>query len=105
MADFILNKGDLRDNLKIQITDGGNIVDLTNANSVTFKLADLLSKTMTITDAVNGRCEYEWQSGDTDLEPGIYYCQFVVKWSDDDPETFPRQDNEFELEITGDVDV
>jgi len=99
----MMNKGDLRDNLKIQLTDGGNIVDLSSANSVTFKLGSELSETMTITDAVNGKCKYEWQSGDTDLSPRTYYCQFVVEWDDGDEETFPREKNDFTLKVTGDV--
>jgi hypothetical protein len=47
---------------------------------------------MTITDALGGVVQYDWQSGDTDTA-GSYYAEFEVTYNDGAVETFPNNQN------------
>jgi hypothetical protein len=72
-------------------------VDLTTATSVVAKLrrfhqTTVLSKTMTVTDQVNGIVETDWGAGDTDT-PGTYAVEFLVTWSGGTTQRFPQASN------------
>lgn len=51
-----------------------------------------INETMTITDALNGVVQYDWQAGDTDTV-GTYYVEFQVTYADASVETFPNNGN------------
>lgn len=78
-----LKVGDLQPYYYAQILDSSeNPVDLTGA-SVSFTMKDVSGtikvnlQAATVTDAVNGKVEYRWQSGDTDTA-GRYLVEFKV---------------------------
>lgn len=99
MVDFWIKKDDLRPNIEATLEDeNNNAVDLSNASSVDFHMKKFdssstkVDSSATITDAANGKVEYEWSSGDTDTA-GDYIAEFEVMWSDSDPETYPNFEN------------
>jgi len=52
----------------------------------------VLTKTLDVTDAAQGLCEYQWVAGDTDT-PGTYYIEVLVTFSGPIPERFPQRFN------------
>jgi hypothetical protein len=93
-ADILMKQGDLQPPLSVSLTDDtGNVVDVTTALSVKFRMApsithvELFSRDATIDDGANGQFSYLWQAGDTDTA-GTFYGEFVVTWSTG-PQTFP----------------
>jgi hypothetical protein len=71
-------------------------IDLTGA-AVKFHMNSLegvskVNQSMTITDAVSGVIQYDWQAGDTDTV-GAYSAEFQVTFSDGSIETFPNDGN------------
>lgn len=108
MTDFWIKKGDLRPNIEATLEDdSGNAVDLSNASSVDFHMrrfdadSTKVDSSATITDASNGKVEYEWTSGDTDTA-GDFLAEFEVTWSDSDKETYPNHDN-LDIKITDEI--
>lgn len=92
---IVLKKNDRKPPVLAQAVDiDGNIVDLTDAVSVTFKMriasgtTNKVSSSATIQNAKTGIMMYNWGDGDTDV-PGNYNAIFVVNWGSDVPQTFP----------------
>jgi hypothetical protein len=87
---------------------GSNVVDLTTATQVMFKMrpvngVDLkVNNAATVLTAASGTVEYRWASGDTDTA-GEYLAEWEVTWSDGTTETFPTIDYDVVL-ITSDLD-
>jgi len=71
-------------------------IDLTGASvKLHMKSVDntlKINASMTITDAINGIVQYDWQAGDTDTV-GTYFVEFQVTYSDGAIETFPNNGN------------
>lgn len=95
--DFGLHVGDQRPPLGTQFTDAdGNAIDTTEATAITFTMTSLRDGTTVVegeaaSDVLRteGRHEYRWASGDTDIA-GDYRATFRVTWDDGRPETFPN---------------
>jgi len=83
-----LKQGDLAPKLQLDVN-----ADLTGATVVAkirrFHQSTVLTKTLTVTDAPNGLCEYQWVSGDTDTV-GTYHIEVLVTFSGAIPERFPQ---------------
>lgn len=92
---MILKSGDLAPKLKFDLN-----ADLTGATVVAkirrLHQSTVLTKTMTVTDAPNGLCEYQWVVGDTDTV-GTYRVEVLVTFSGSIPERFPQV---FDRELT-----
>lgn len=107
MTDFWIKQNDLRPNLSATLEDdSGNAIDLSSASSVDFHMQKFetgnvtVDSSATITDAANGKVEYEWSSGDTD-KVGTYQAEFEVDWGND-KESFPNDGHLF-IEITAEI--
>ncbi|MFQ5524258.1 MAG: BppU family phage baseplate upper protein [Acidimicrobiia bacterium] len=94
MATETLKQDDTSPALDYTILDDSNqVVDLTGA-TVVFYMQDEDGVTVvngasaTITDAANGKVEYQWQAADTDTA-GIFKGEFVVTFPDGTIRTFP----------------
>ena len=89
-----VKEGDTRPAGSTVLTRGQQLVDLTLAAAVTFKMREQTSNPLkvdaaaVVTDAVNGEVEYRWAPGDTD-QPGTFYAEWEVAWGDGTIETFP----------------
>jgi hypothetical protein len=89
-----IKEGDRRPVATTVLSRGSQIVDLTLAISVTFKMREeseshlTVDATAVITDAAAGEVEYRWDIGDTD-QPGQYRAEWEVIWNDGTNETFP----------------
>lgn len=86
---MILKQGDLAPKLQFDLN-----ADLTGA-TVVAKIRRLhqnsvLTKTLTVTDAAQGLCEYQWVAGDTDTV-GTYHVEVLVTFAGSIPERFPQQ--------------
>jgi len=86
-----LKVGDLAPKLQFDLN-----ANLTGATAVAkirrAHQSTVLTKTLTVTDAPNGICEYQWVAGDTDT-PGTYYIEVLVTFSGAIPERFPQRFN------------
>jgi len=51
-----------------------------------------INSVMTVTSAIGGTVQYDWQTGDTDTV-GTYLVEFQVTYSDGSIETFPNSGN------------
>src|SRR6266542_3470439 len=93
-----LKQGDTAPKVQGALTSGptNTPVNVTGA-TVLFRLMKLngtfvMSKTASVTDAVNGLVEYQWVSGDLALLlPGAYRAEFVVTFADTRVERFPQR--------------
>lgn len=108
MADFYLKKNDTSPFIRIQCQDdGGNPVDLSGATAK-FLMREVDSDTTkvdsaaTITDAANGKVQYEWSSSDTDTA-GDFEAEFEITYGDSTVETFPNADSYIEVKISDDI--
>lgn len=94
MADFTIKQEDTSPTIKAILKKrNGDAVNLTDA-SVRFHLSTraleiLIDSVATILDAPNGTVKYDWAIGDTD-EPGEYFAEWEVAFSDGTVETFPN---------------
>ena len=83
-----LKAGDLAPKLQLDLN-----ANLTGATVVAkirrLHQSTVLSKTLSVTDAPNGLCEYQWVAGDTDTV-GTYYIDVLVTFSGPIPEHFPQ---------------
>ena len=91
---FRIKQSDTSPSLEATLSDA-NLVPV-NITSATVKLhmkalggGVVLDEQMTITDAVGGVVQYDWQAGDTSTV-GTYYVEFEVTYSDASVETFPN---------------
>lgn len=89
-----LKEGNAEPVLTATLKRDGSAYDLTNVSnrSVTFVMgatdeSPQVKAPATVTDAANGKVQYEWASGDTDT-PGTYKCEFDVTGDNTDT-TFP----------------
>ena len=84
-----LKQGDLAPKLQLDLT-----ANLTGATAVAkirrVHQSTVLSKTLTVTDAANGLCEYQWVAGDTDVV-GTYLIEVLVTFSGPIPQRFPQR--------------
>lgn len=106
---FTLKRGDLLPILKVKaIAPGvGGPLDLTGATAK-FKMrtsagASVIDATATITDAVNGKMEYAWVSGDT-ATIGSYRAEFEITYPGPVVLTLPNN-SYLPIEIISDLDV
>jgi len=86
IEEFYIKKNDLQPDYHAQIKDGdGMVVEITgatirctmqNARTGALKI-DRQDTGINISDGINGKFEYQWQSGDTDT-PGKYYIEFEI---------------------------
>jgi hypothetical protein len=103
-----IKQGDRRPAAPATIMRGEEIVDLTNATSVTFKMTERSEMALkvdaaaSVLIAVNGTVEYRWAVGDTDT-PGQYFAEWEVLWSDGTTETFPTVGTDVVI-VYGDLD-
>ena len=78
------------------VDDGGSVVDLTNATSVTFRMAEVDTGTLnvdaaaTIDDAATGQVSYHFAPADT-ATPGLHVAEFVAEFPDDNSDGNPEQ--------------
>jgi hypothetical protein len=96
MASIKIVQNDTKPYLEFEITQDGTPVDLTGA-TVKFYMKDAVSgsikingATCSITDAVNGKCRYVWQSGDTNTI-GTYLGEVGVTFPDGKIQTGYKQ--------------
>ena len=84
-----LKQGDLAPKLQLDLN-----ADLTGATVVAkirrLHQSTVLSKTLTVTDAAQGLCEYQWVAGDTDVQ-GTYLIEVLVTFSGSIPQRFPQR--------------
>tara|TARA_R110002126_G_scaffold256212_1_gene399252 strand:+ start:1395 stop:1715 length:321 start_codon:yes stop_codon:yes gene_type:complete len=94
---FNIKQNDTSPSLQATLKDAQLVpVDITAA-TVKLHMKSLdgvvkINETMTITDALNGVVQYDWQAGDTDTV-GTYYVEFQVTYADASVETFPNNGN------------
>lgn len=87
-----LKQGDLAPKLSLDLN-----ADLNGVSSVVAKIrrvhqSTVLTKTLTVTNAAQGLCEYQWVSPDTDTA-GTYLIEVLVTFSGAIPERFPQRFN------------
>ena len=86
-----LKVGDLAPKLQFDLN-----ANLTGATAVAkirrFHQSTVLTKTLTVTDAATGLCEYQWVAGDTDTV-GTYHIEVLVTFAGDILERFPQAFN------------
>jgi hypothetical protein len=94
---FNIKQNDTSPSLQATLKDANNnVISLVGA-TVRFHMKSLdgtikVDAVMTITDAVGGIVQYDWQSSDTDTA-GSYYAEFEVTYNDGTIETFPNNSN------------
>jgi len=94
---FTIKQNDTSPSLSAILKDSSLVaVDLTGATvKLHMKSIDGILKinsAMTITSAIGGTVQYDWQTGDTDTV-GTYLVEFQVTYSDGAIETFPNSGN------------
>lgn len=91
---FSIKQNDTSPSLQVTLKDSSLVVvNLTGAN-VRFHMKSVdgtlkIDAPMTVTNALGGVCQYNWQAGDTDTV-GTYYVEFEVTYADAAVETFPN---------------
>ena len=100
-----MKEGDTRPVLAATLLAGGDIVDLTSADTVKFTMTDSsgsvvidLGACAIVSPAANGQVTYAWGADDT-ATPGLYQGEFKVTWEDSTVERFPNQ-TDFQVIIT-----
>lgn len=110
-ADFFIDTGDTLPAIQVVLSDAnGQILDLTLATSIIFKMRPVNDPTLItinaacsiIGDPANGTVAYNWTSDDTS-NAGDYYGQFHVTFSNGKTQTFPN-DSYKTISITAAVD-
>jgi len=95
MGDFYIKQNDSRPYLDAQLFNADNtVIDLTGC-TVRFIMAPTSGGSVkvnglcAITDAMNGKVRYYWQTGDTDAF-GDYKAEFEVTFPDGSRQTIPN---------------
>ena len=100
MTKLTLYKGDRRPSIKatLKYTDG-TTVNLTDC-TVKFQLVEvktnvtILNETASIkAPSTTGVVQYDWKSGETDVDKSKYKARFAVTFEDGRIQTFPRKDD------------
>lgn len=94
MSDVELVQGDTRPAVEgtLRVTRTGDILDLTNAESIKFQLRKADDELYTVdgeaifVNRTAGRVRYEWDDGDLN-NPGEYLAQWEIVWDDDTVQT------------------
>lgn len=87
---FYIKRGDSAPPIRSQLRDAlGAVVNLTNT-SVKLVIESVLDADATVTDALEGRVEYQWQPGNT-ATVGTYKAEWQVTFIDGSIETFPNR--------------
>jgi hypothetical protein len=93
---FGIAQYDTRPPLECYLRDNRGIVDLTDAEAVTFTMRSedegtvvVNAQTCQILDAETGLVRYNWDPADTDTS-GTFHGQFRVRFAVDDFERFPN---------------
>ena len=94
---FSIKQNDTSPSLQAILKDAlQNPIDLTGATvKLHMKSVDgtlKINSTMTVTSAIGGTVQYDWQTGDTD-SVGTYLVEFQVTYADGAIETFPNSGN------------
>jgi YHS domain-containing protein len=95
--DFHLKKGDTADNLVTAVTDSDGIVDLSNAEKVSFKMVHISTGTKVIDeeaeffDRKNGEVVYFWNEEDTQ-KVGKHHAEFVIERQTGELQSFPNDE-------------
>ena len=98
MADFYIRQGDTVPIIVATLQDANGVVDLTNATSVAFHMANpgtARVKTLGTCDIIDlreGKVSYAWTATDTDTA-GLWSGEFKVTWGDGTIERFPNDHN------------
>lgn len=94
MADFFVKKGDRQPPIRAQLLDSsGTAIDLTGC-SLVFRMRLKSATTLkvnasaTVSDAINGRVEYEWGASDTNAV-GTYLAEWEVTYADTTKQVVP----------------
>lgn len=90
---LVIKKGDTRTAIKATLKNpSGTPVDLTSA-TVTFVMTkgstQLVNRAADIVDSINGRVDFVYVAGETDVT-GVVRAEFKVVYSDGSKETFPN---------------
>lgn len=94
-VDFTIKAGDTAPAIKATLTDATDVVVNLSGATVRFIMKDKATGTTavdaaaTVTSAVNGLVQYQWQTGDTDT-PDSYNAEFEVLFGNGTYETFPN---------------
>jgi len=100
---FYIKEGDTSPAIEHQLQDDeGNSVDITGFQEVEFhfkkenvdevKVNENTSGGVEVTDAAQGKVQYNWSEGDTD-ETGDHEAEWEVTFADGTVETFPNRRN------------
>jgi len=110
--DFTIKQGDTAPSIEVQLLDGDDPVDLSNANvgfRMHHQLEDVTVKGTCAIDETDGYVSYIWSDGDTDTI-GRYEGEFIIDYDDptsidtfDVDETFPS-DGYVEIDVTEPVE-
>jgi len=88
MADFYIKQGDTRPAIKAQLYNDSSEVDLTGA-TVRFIMGGVVDAAATVTSALTGAVQYQWETADT-VDAGSFEGEFEVTFSDGRIETYPN---------------
>ena len=91
---FSIKQNDTSPSLQVTLRDSSLVVINLTGASVRFHMKSVdgilkIDAPMTVTSALGGVCQYDWQAGDTDTV-GTYYVEFEVTYSDASVESFPN---------------
>lgn len=88
MAQYTFKKSDYGDKIEATLKDEDGAIDLSSYDSVKMYIRDRSGTTQmsdvdcTITNATEGKIEYDWTSGDVIDTPGTYEVEFKIVGSD-----------------------
>ncbi len=94
MQKYRMKQNDLAPALDIQLLDGGEALDLSQAIGAKFIMRDRtgvkVSAAMSIRDQTQykGVVRYQWVLGDTDTA-GVFDAEVEITWPPNNPQTFP----------------
>jgi len=91
---FSIKQNDTSPSLQVTLKDSSLVVVNLTGATVRFHMKSVdgtlkVDASMTVTSALGGVCQYNWQAGDTDTV-GTYYVEFEVTYADASVETFPN---------------
>jgi hypothetical protein len=98
---FNIKAGDTKTPVQAQLISSvtKSAIDLTNVSSAKFLMSEvgddsvvtpLVDASATITEATEGKLEYQWTAGDTLIE-GTHLARFLLTWNDGTLESIPAR--------------